>query len=327
MAATTAASTLHVLARDGDAKVLQQALKSSNPNVTDGDGMTPLHFAAWYGHPEACVALINANADINAFDHDGSSAMHAAAFNGQLPCIMTLVENGGDALLTDNEGCTPKASAAKEKQTDVVNFLRIIEEEQKRQRNMETLKAAYEEALQECKQYKPEVTRAIKEAKKLISSTEKAEKKLKKETIKLKKERKKGKVGSPSLAQKGPTTFSQMTMPIGSNSAVGKTALLAARKSNVSEVSSENITERPLPSPPKVNSDVAGEMVVAQFEADAEDDKKALGAFLKSLDIEEFARLFKDITLAELQEYSAAKLQELGLPAGVRKKIWNKLHP
>jgi hypothetical protein len=41
-------SQLHILSQDGDIKLLTQALKTSdNLNVVDGDGMTPLHYAAW----------------------------------------------------------------------------------------------------------------------------------------------------------------------------------------------------------------------------------------------------------------------------------------
>merc|ERR1711991_1243982 len=95
-------SALHVLAKEGDAKTLQSALKSGDPNAEDNDGMRPLHFAAWYGHPSCVTLLVNNGAEIDAFDHDGSTAVHAAAYNGQLSTVVTLVELGADVTITDN---------------------------------------------------------------------------------------------------------------------------------------------------------------------------------------------------------------------------------
>lgn len=40
---------------------------------SDADGMLPLHYASWYGHPLCCQALLAANAEVDAFDHDGRS--------------------------------------------------------------------------------------------------------------------------------------------------------------------------------------------------------------------------------------------------------------
>jgi ankyrin repeat protein len=53
------------------------ALETEPASARDADGMTPLHYAAWYGHPLCVLALIEAGAEINAFDSDGATALHA----------------------------------------------------------------------------------------------------------------------------------------------------------------------------------------------------------------------------------------------------------
>jgi transportin-3 len=96
-------TSVHVLAKEGDAKALTIALKSNDPkyefcrinlgysthsirgsSAADGDGMRPLHYAAWYGHPHCVSALLVAGADVNAHDHDGATPVHAGAIHGAI---------------------------------------------------------------------------------------------------------------------------------------------------------------------------------------------------------------------------------------------------
>ena len=121
----------------------KQALAGLNNflcSVADGDGMTPLHYAAWYGSVPCCQVLLAAGANPNNFDHDGATSLHCAAFNGQLACVVTLVEAGADILcgvsharapltqpsITDNESLTAVDQAAREKHTHIVEYLRCI---------------------------------------------------------------------------------------------------------------------------------------------------------------------------------------------------------
>lgn len=330
-------NVLHSLAQDGDIKLLQQALKTNPVNVADADGMLPLHYASWYGHPSCCQALLAANAEVDAFDHDGASALHAAAYNGQLACVVLLIENGASTLVSDNDNQSPLDAAAAESHIEIVNYLRIVEEDERREAAFVRARDEFARAQEAAKVFKPEVVKATKEAKKLVDVALKNAKRIQKETIsKLKKERGKKTRGSVSSGSAGgPETFSQLAggdtpSRLGSISSDGgrRSGLKSKRSSNNSNPGTPSTNSRPLPDVPKVSPEVAEEMVLAQFEADG-DETDALIAFLKSIDLKEFSRLLtkNKMTLQKLQKASSEELTKLGLPAGARKKVYAALHP
>uniref|UniRef100_A0A8C9QSK8 Ankyrin repeat domain 10 n=2 Tax=Marmotini TaxID=337730 RepID=A0A8C9QSK8_SPEDA len=55
---------------------------------------TPAHIAAFGGHPQCLVWLIQAGANINKPDCEGETPIHKAARSGSLECISALVANG-----------------------------------------------------------------------------------------------------------------------------------------------------------------------------------------------------------------------------------------
>ncbi len=58
--------------------------------------MTPLHFAAAYGHPENVVELLLANkADVNAKDNNGWTPSHTAAAYGHKDLAELLQPHAG----------------------------------------------------------------------------------------------------------------------------------------------------------------------------------------------------------------------------------------
>uniref|UniRef100_A0A8C1A018 Ankyrin repeat domain 10 n=1 Tax=Castor canadensis TaxID=51338 RepID=A0A8C1A018_CASCN len=58
---------------------------------------TPAHIAAFGGHPQCLVWLIQAGANINKPDCEGETPIHKAARSGSLECITALVANGAHA--------------------------------------------------------------------------------------------------------------------------------------------------------------------------------------------------------------------------------------
>ncbi len=106
------------------------------------DGFTPLHFAAFFGHPDAaglliergadpeaparnvhlagaarplhsataagrrevCVVLLDAGADVNACEHAGSMPLLEAAQLGDAPLVEVLLERGADRTATLDDG-------------------------------------------------------------------------------------------------------------------------------------------------------------------------------------------------------------------------------
>ena len=120
----------------GDVERLRSLLDEdrSLANAWSEDGFTPLHFAAFFGHPEAaglliergaelearstnrefaldaaplhsasaagqlevCEVLLDAGADVNAVQHGGYSALLDAAANGNAELVERLVERGAE---------------------------------------------------------------------------------------------------------------------------------------------------------------------------------------------------------------------------------------
>lgn len=99
-------------AKNGDAIRLKQLLAQDNSllSVQDKDGSTPLHCAAWKGHAEVVVLLLEAGADVNAHSqnsHWGTTPLHAAAHGNRTAVANLLIERGADMEAKDMNGATP----------------------------------------------------------------------------------------------------------------------------------------------------------------------------------------------------------------------------
>ncbi len=95
-------------AQNGDLKALKDILaaRPDDAKLTDLDGRTPLHWAAWEGHAEACAVLL-----------------HFAAAHGHKDVVAFLLDKGVDINATDKFGQTPLHRAAAHGCKDVVAFL------------------------------------------------------------------------------------------------------------------------------------------------------------------------------------------------------------
>lgn len=84
-------------------------LLSQNPELKherSEDGMTALHWAADRDATKALEAALNGGCFIDAVDDGGQTALHYAAFCGHLNSTILLVEAGA-TLVKDSEDCTP----------------------------------------------------------------------------------------------------------------------------------------------------------------------------------------------------------------------------
>ncbi len=87
--------------KNGDLDAVRNAL-AENPalvSIRDVEQSTPLHYAAWKGHAEVLVALLDAGADIHAHnqnDHWGTTALHAAAHANNRAIVEILLQRGAD---------------------------------------------------------------------------------------------------------------------------------------------------------------------------------------------------------------------------------------
>lgn len=90
----------------------------ANVDERDNDGLTPLHHAAFMGHPESIRILFAHNADINAPDNDDWTPLHVAAVSGNFACLSLLISYGANVrasvgkIVGEIEGCTPLHCAA-----------------------------------------------------------------------------------------------------------------------------------------------------------------------------------------------------------------------
>src|SRR4051812_25115068 len=113
---------VHEAAAVGDAPRLA-ALLDEDSGLVDAwsaDGAQPLHFAAYFGYPEACRLLLERGADANvhARGFNGVAPINAAAANDAKPSdvateiVGLLLERGADAEATQGGGVTALHSAA-----------------------------------------------------------------------------------------------------------------------------------------------------------------------------------------------------------------------
>jgi ankyrin repeat protein len=82
-------------------------------HARDADQSTPLHWAAWKGHPEIIDALLDAGADIQAHNengHWGTTPLHAAAHGNRNSAAAALIRRGADVNAVKASGSgTPLA--------------------------------------------------------------------------------------------------------------------------------------------------------------------------------------------------------------------------
>ena len=79
----------------------------ANLNVQDREGYTALMWATQNKHTTIVRQLLNAGASVNLRDHHGYTALHWAAQDGQLHIAQMLLQRGADPNARDIEGYTP----------------------------------------------------------------------------------------------------------------------------------------------------------------------------------------------------------------------------
>ena len=111
--------------------VKQAIADGADVNAKDGYrpvhklGLTPLNFAAMFGHTEIAELLIDKGADVNAKDEKfGLTPLHNAAESGRKEIAELLISKGADVNAKDTGGETPLDRAIKSKQTETVDLLR-----------------------------------------------------------------------------------------------------------------------------------------------------------------------------------------------------------
>lgn len=108
------------------AKTLLEAGAEFNAYSTNEMQVQALHSAAAGGHIEVCRILIAAGAEINATQRHGFTPLHAAAQHGDIEMVELFLSAGADPSAATDDGETPADIAEREGHVDVARRLREV---------------------------------------------------------------------------------------------------------------------------------------------------------------------------------------------------------
>ena len=113
------------IAGDTRAALEQIEREPSLLHAQSGDGWTPLHLAAFFGHAELGSALLDRGADVNARSTNNmkNTPLHAAAAGGKTELVELLLKRGADVHATQEGGWTALHSAAQSGNREMVSIL------------------------------------------------------------------------------------------------------------------------------------------------------------------------------------------------------------
>jgi ankyrin repeat protein len=118
---------LHLAAFFGHARVVELLL-AHHADVTarshNANGNTPLHAALAGNHKMVAGLLIGAGCDVNASDAAGWRPLHLAAANNNIDAIKSLITQGADVNAANNDGKTPLTLAQEKNHREVAALLR-----------------------------------------------------------------------------------------------------------------------------------------------------------------------------------------------------------
>jgi uncharacterized protein len=88
------------------------------------DGFTALHFAGFFGKPEAAKTLIDAGAEVGAYSTNDFQVqpLHSAAAGGHTEVCRVLIAAGADVNATQRHGYTPLHSAGQNGDVEMVEL-------------------------------------------------------------------------------------------------------------------------------------------------------------------------------------------------------------
>jgi ankyrin repeat protein len=116
---------VHDAARGGDVGKVKALLKTSPDLVLSKDdtGLTPLHYAAQYGHKAMAELLLSNKADVNARDNNGQTPLHYAAQFGKKDVAELLLSNKANVNAKSRGSVTPLHMAAQQGHREIVELL------------------------------------------------------------------------------------------------------------------------------------------------------------------------------------------------------------
>jgi uncharacterized protein len=109
-------------ARQNDAEAVREIVTSgdSNPNQTDEESRTALHYAAINGNSEIIAILVKAGTKLDVADALGNRPLHLAAERNQTEAGELLLAAGAEVDPQNHDGMTPLMIAASRGGTQLV---------------------------------------------------------------------------------------------------------------------------------------------------------------------------------------------------------------
>ncbi|VDK89638.1 unnamed protein product [Onchocerca ochengi] len=115
---------VYTAASIGDTLVIEAQLKKGfDANRLNGSGWSLLMYAAYLGHEEVCVLLLNSRALVDLCNVNGQTALMLAAKCGNLAIVQLLMRKDAKIDKQDNMGDTALAYATACSQTPIVKVL------------------------------------------------------------------------------------------------------------------------------------------------------------------------------------------------------------
>lgn len=108
--ATDSSRRLLEAVKNGNLQEVQRLVRDEIllEEVEDGNGNTPLHYAALFGRISVVEYLVEAGAPVNSKNNRGCIPLHSAALYGRVLVVEYLLNSGADYLALSNEGETAK---------------------------------------------------------------------------------------------------------------------------------------------------------------------------------------------------------------------------
>lgn len=108
------------------ARVVELLAKDrASVNSYSGDGWTPLHLAAFFGHPEIVEVLLANGGDVHARSRNslGNMPLHAAAAASNRKAVQALLAHGADVNARQDGGFVPLHAAAQAGDLELARLL------------------------------------------------------------------------------------------------------------------------------------------------------------------------------------------------------------
>lgn len=119
--------TVHEAAALGDTEALERILNAERPSaiVHAADGFTPLHLAAFFGHPKAVTLLISSGADVNSVAQNPTRVrpLHSAVASRNAATVYAVLDGSPDVNAKQAGGFTALHAAALHGDETMVDLL------------------------------------------------------------------------------------------------------------------------------------------------------------------------------------------------------------